>query len=195
MSVMITLCCPTCKRVIPEMEMLSNLQPCCLSYALLVKEGKYSECSQCHHIVVEGQWPFCPHPLREGPSMIERDGIPGGMWLENGFKHPVKVYSMSEAHRLHAEAGVELKERFCPAPGTDIDPAGVMNPKGYMDPQTLKNGAELLCRQSGPKQKEWDGVEAGVLKDVQVGHITQRDAEAIATGDKRRQSRFHRRTS
>lgn len=149
-------------------------------------------CDKCGIELHIGDHPFCPHG-RSGAAH-QTDDIPGGMWLENGFKEPVKVYSLSEAHRKHAKAGVQLKERFCPSPGTDIDPAGVMNPKGYVDAQTLKNGAELLCRQSGPKEKEWDGVEAGVLK-IQTGHLTQRDAEAIATGDKRRQSRFHRRTS
>lgn len=150
-------------------------------------------CERCGEELRIGDHPFCPHG-RSGAAH-HTDDIPGGMWLENGFKEPVKVYSMSEAHRRHVEAGLELKEKFCPAPGTDIDPQGVQNPKGYVDAQTLENGRILLMRQQGAKEPEWDGQEAGVLKGVQVGHITERDAQAIADGDKRRMSRFHRRTS
>lgn len=150
-------------------------------------------CPDCGVELKIGDYPFCPHGRYQGAA--QTDDIPGGMWLENGFKEPIKVYSMSEVHRRHAEAGVQLKEKFCPAPGTDIDPAGIPNPKGYVDAYTLEQGKILMLRQQVAKGPEWDGVEAGVLKDVQVGHITQRDAEAIATGDKKRQSRFHRRTS
>lgn len=127
-------------------------------------------------------------------TAIVKDGIPGGMWLENGFKTPVKVYSYSEAHALHAAAGLHEKEKFCPAPGTDIDPQGIPNPKGYVDAQTLENGRVLLLRQQKAPAAEWDGVEAGVLRDVKVGTLTERDAAAIAGGDRQRQSRFHRRT-
>lgn len=186
--------CPECKREWKELESVEGASSCCLNYAKSLRGAEITVCPKCSVIITHGMWPFCPHPLAK-TSMMSRDEIPGGMWLENGFKEPIKVYSMSEAHRKHAEAGVELKERFCPAPGTDIDPAGVMNPKGYMDAYTMAAGAELLCRNSGTRAPEWDGVEAGVLKDVQVGHITERDAQAIADGDKARMSRFHRRTS
>lgn len=150
-------------------------------------------CPDCGVELQIGDYPFCPHGRYQGAA--QTDSIPGGLWLENGFKEPVKVYSYSEMHQKHAEAGVTIKEKFCPMPGTDIDPAGIPNPAGYKDPYTLAAGAALIMRNGGAREKEWDGVEAGVLRDVQVGHITERDAKAIAEGDRQRQSRFHRRTS
>lgn len=149
-------------------------------------------CEKCGYPIQIGEHPFCPHGF--GSGSIAKDGIPGGVTLENYGPTPVTFYSHSERRRYMQAKGLQEIEKFCPMPGTDIDPQGIPNPKGYMDAYTLKNGAELLCRQSGPTEKEWDGIEAGVLRDVQVGHITERDAQAIADGDKARQSRFHRRT-
>lgn len=90
--------------------------------------------------------------------------------------------------------GLQEKEKFCPMPGSDKDPQGIPNPKGYMDPQTLENARILLSRSGAPKDPEFDAVESGVMRDIQTGHITERDAAAIAAGDPRRQSRFFRRT-
>lgn len=151
-------------------------------------------CEKCGVTVTLGMWPFCPHPLTEQGVAIQQDEIPGGLTVENYGPHPITFYSHSERRRYMEAHGLREREKFCPMPGTDIDPQGIPNPKGYMDAQTLKNGAELLTRSRGP-EKEWDPVEAGVLKDLQVGTITERDAAAITSGDARRQSRFHRRTS
>lgn len=140
-------------------------------------------------------WPFCPHPKRDGPAMLNRDEIVGGITLENYGPKPMTFYSHSERRAYMKSQGLQEKEKFCPMPGTDIDPQGIPNPDGYKDAYTLAAGAALIMRNGGAKEKEWDGVEAGVLRDVQVGHITERDAKAIAEGDRRRQSRFHRRTS
>lgn len=152
-------------------------------------------CEKCGVIITPGMWPFCPHSMREGAVANHGDEIPGGgITVENYGPHPIHFthYSaMSEYRRVN---GLELKEKFCPAPGTDLDPQGIPNPAGYMDKQTLANATELLCR-NGKREQEWDGQDAGVLRDVQVGHITERDAQAIAAGDQRRMSRFHRRTS
>jgi hypothetical protein len=89
---------------------------------------------------------------------IETDSIPGGLVLENYGAHPIKVYSHTEREKVMASAGLELKEKFCPTPGTDIDPAGIPNPKGYMDPYTLENARILLSRPSQPRHEEPDHV-------------------------------------
>lgn len=157
-------------------------------------ETEFTVCPKCSVIITLGMWPFCPHPAAN-TAMIIRDEIPGGITLENYGPNPVTFHSYSEIHAYHKANGLQLKEKFCPAPGTDIDPQGIPNPAGYVDAYTLAAGAELMCRNGAKKDPEWDGVEAGVLRDVQVGHITERDAQAIADGDKGRMSRFHRRTS
>lgn len=150
-------------------------------------------CGRCHRIITTGMWPFCPHPQRDGPPMLSRDEIPGGITLENYGPQPITFYSHSERRTYMRAHGLQEKEKFCPMPGTDIDPQGIPNPKGYVDKQTLENGKALLLR-AQKAEPEWDGVEAGVLKGIQVGHITERDAAAIAAGDTARMSRFHRRT-
>lgn len=149
-------------------------------------------CEKCGVIITPGMWPFCPHPVAES-AMIIGDEIPGGMVVENYGPHPIRFDSYSAMARYREAHGLQLLEKFCPAPGTDKDPQGIPNPMGYKDPYTLAQGAALIARNGGPA-KEWDGVEAGVLRDIQVGTITQRDAEALASGDKGRQSRFARRT-
>lgn len=149
-------------------------------------------CDTCGQILRVGMYPFCPHG--EGASAAHTDDIPGGMWLENYGPHPIKVYSYSEAARIRSEQGLNLKERFSPTPGTDIDPAGVMNPKGYVDAQTLANGAALICRQqTGSQTPEFDGVRDGVIRDPFSIVGTTRDAQAVADGDPRRSSRIGRR--
>jgi len=150
-------------------------------------------CEICHRIILKGMWPFCPHP-GAGSPMIIGDEIPGGIVVENYGPHPIRFDSYSAMARYREAHGLQLLDKFCPAPGTDKDPQGIPNPAGYMDKQTLENARVLVSRQAEPKAREWEGVEAGVLRDIQVGTLTQRDAEAIASGDARRQSRFARRT-
>ena len=89
---------------------------------------------------------------------IAVDEIPGGMVLENYGPHPVKVYSHTERKALMLKNGLELTERFSPMPGTDIDPAGIPNPKGYIDAQTLDNAKILLSRPATRRDEEPDHV-------------------------------------
>lgn len=91
------------------------------------------------------KWPFCPHGVLHS-AMIVTDEIPGGMVFENYGKDPVKFYSHSERRRYMKEHGLRELDKFCPMPGTDIDPQGIPNPKGYMDPQTLENARILIER-------------------------------------------------
>lgn len=104
-------------------------------------------CLACGKIREVGDWPDCPHGQKtEHHAEYFPDEIPGGMMIENGVPHPVKVYSHSELRALRAKGGYVVKEKFCPTPGTDIDPAGVANPKGYQDAYTLQAGAALMLR-------------------------------------------------
>jgi hypothetical protein len=89
---------------------------------------------------------------------VHGDEIPGGMTLENYGQQPITVYSHTERKQAMLKAGLELKEKFSPMPGTDIDPAGIPNPKGYMDPYTLENARILLSRPSQPRHEEPDHV-------------------------------------
>ena len=115
-------------------------------------EGRCVECGRERHI---GDWPACPHPASH--TSAHGDDIPGGMVLENYGPTPITVYSHTERLKIMKERGLELKERFCPKPGTDRDPAGVMNPAGYVDPQTLLNAATLILRAQGqPVEEEFD---------------------------------------
>jgi hypothetical protein len=124
-----------------------------------------------------------------------RDDIPGGITLENYGKDPVTFYSHTERRAYMQKHGLFEKEKFCPFPGTDKDPQGIPNPKGYIDPYTLENARILVERQqlAGGKKEEFD--PSTVLTHLQTGDISEADVVAIShpQGDRRRQSRFHRR--
>lgn len=150
-------------------------------------------CESCGTVIEAGMWAFCPHSIRGQRLSVHTDDIPGGMVLENYGPHPVTVYSYSEAARLRESAGLHLKEKFSPTPGTDIDPAGIPNPKGYVDAQTLANGRDLICRNGQSVERPFDAIGSGVIRDQFSIASTQRDAEAVAAGDPRRSSRIGRR--
>lgn len=151
-------------------------------------------CDTCRQPLNVGDYPFCPHGRPESGIMIVQDEIPGGVVLENYGPDPVKFYSHTERRAYMEAHGLQEKEKFCPMPGTDIDPAGIPNPAGYMDPQTLEN-ARALVSYRPKKDPEFDGVKSGVLRNITSGTLTDRDARAIERGDPRRSSRLWRRTS
>lgn len=148
-------------------------------------------CESCGVELEIGMWPFCPH-LRAGSVMITRDEIPGGIVVENYGPHPIRFDSHTERRRYMKEHNLREKEKFSPMPGTDIDPQGIPNPKGYMDPQTLENARILISRQGEPK-RPFDAIEDGVICDLFSGQLTERDAIAVAEGNPHRQSRLGRR--
>lgn len=133
-------------------------------------------CEKCGQELQVGEWPFCPHGMKGGYSN-HRDDIPGGLTVENYGPHPITFYSHTERRRYMKEHGLTEKEKFCPMPGTDKDPQGIPNPAGYVDPQTLEN-ARILIGRNGLKSKPFDGVEAGVLKGLEAGVMTQEEAES-----------------
>lgn len=134
-------------------------------------------CTKCGHEMVEGDFPFCPHGVGGMNGRIH-DDIPGGLRLENYGPHPVTVYSHTERRALMKAQGLQEKEKFCPMPGTDIDPQGIPNPKGYMDPQTLLNAAAIICRNGNTDTKlEFDSVASGVLRDLTVTVVDGEEAK------------------
>ena len=109
----------------------------------------------------------------ESATAVFRDGIPGGITLENYGPHPITFYSHAERRAYMKAKGLQEKEKFCPMPGTDKDPQGIPNPKGYMDPVTLANAAELI-RRNGTSTKEWNGIESGVLRNMTRERVSNR---------------------
>lgn len=121
------------------------------------------------------------------------DEYPGGpITLENYGAKPVEFRAESERVAYMQKHELHLKERWCPFPGTDRDPAGVQNPEGYVDKVTLDNRAELFLRAHGAKKD--DSIE-GVVGHTFGGVLSHQDAVAVSTGtDPNRQSRVFRRT-
>lgn len=147
-------------------------------------------CPQCGRELQIADWPFCPHK-RTGGYANFRDEIPGGLVCENYGPHPVTFYSHSERRRYMKQQGLVERETFAPFPGTDKDPQGIPNPKGYVDPQTLEN-ARVLVSRNGRGDSDLD--ESGKMVGATYsGFVSKRDAVAIADGDATRQSRLHRR--
>lgn len=109
------------------------------------QEPEPIRCDTCGDILQVGDYPFCPHGRASG--FINRDEIPGGVTLENYGPTPVTFYSHSERRAYMAANGLREREKFSPTPGTDVDPQGIPNPKGYVDPYTLESGKALLLRQ------------------------------------------------
>lgn len=67
-------------------------------------------CDDCGKIIDTGEWPWCPHGATR--QAVHADDIPGGMWVENGFTEPRKVYSHSEHRRLLAAEGLEIRAKW-----------------------------------------------------------------------------------
>jgi len=109
-------------------------------------------CTRCGQPKPEGSWPFCGKsghvPVRgdETRSAYIQDEIPGGLTIENGFATPQTFYSYSEMNARFKAEGLTRRETYRPHPEKGRDLAGVANPKGYMDPQTLENAKALLSR-------------------------------------------------
>lgn len=146
-------------------------------------------CDSCGQILELGMHPFCPHGF--GGPVAFHDEIPGGLVVENYGPNPIRFDSHSERRRYMVTHGLHEKEKFSPLPGTDKDPQGIPNPKGFVDPQTLANGIALITRQQ--KVPEFDAVESGVMRGFFSGTMTERDAVKVGEGDARRSSRLGRR--
>lgn len=75
------------------------------------------------------------------------------------------------------EHGLKEREKWSPQPGTGRDPAGIPNPAGYVDPQTLLNATELILRAQGQRREpEFDAVADGVMILEPVRELTQQEA-------------------
>lgn len=96
-------------------------------------------CDECGAELHVGDYPFCPHG--SGSQAVAQDEIPGGMWVENGFPQPIKVYSHSEHRRLLAERGLEIRAKYC----GDAD-KHLTNWAAGIDRATLDNAAVLVSR-------------------------------------------------
>lgn len=123
-------------------------------------------CDKCGQELKIGDHPFCPHGSSNGT--IARDEIPGGIIVENYGPHPMRFDSHSERRAYMVANGLTEREKFSPAPGTDIDPAGIPNPKGYVDDYTRRAGEAMILRQQGSgcqptSVEEVDPVASGEL--------------------------------
>lgn len=123
-------------------------------------------CPKCNAELHVGDYPFCPHG--SGGATIARDEIPGGIIVENYGPHPMRFDSHSERRAYMKANGLSEREKFSPKPGTDIDPAGIPNPKGYVDDYTRRAGEALILRQQGSgcapaAETDYDPVAAGEL--------------------------------
>lgn len=140
---------------------------------------------------------LCPLENRRQATVIFQDEIPGGQTYENYGPQPVTFYSHSERRAYMAAHGLAEAERWCPTPGTDKDPAGIPNPKAYIDPQTMENAKVLLSRVKRTRAEMEREVEEAMERAVVRPFVLVdggKDAQAIVNGDARRASRFFRRT-
>jgi len=149
------------------------------------QEAQEIKCDKCGHVMQIGEHPFCPHGSIS--TMFIHDEIAGGLVLENYGPHPIKVYSHSERRRIMKERGLQEIEKFCPMPGTDIDPQGIPNPAGFMDPQTLENARVLISRNGqGSGVDPADDVKFQPINAVGDKYDAMEFQAAIATEPRRR---------
>lgn len=134
-------------------------------------------CEKCGQELRVGDFPFCPHGGTG--RMIVRDEIPGGVTLENYGPQPITFYSHSERRRYMKEHGLTERETFAPLPGTDVDPQGIPNPKGYVDQQTLANATELMLRSAKVPENEIDIAVSFFNRDVDEEEGTDEDRETL----------------
>ena len=106
-------------------------------------------CEKCGEALAIGAWPFCPHPV--GANTVHQDEIPGGMWVENGFPHPMKFYSHSEHRAALAARGMEIVAKHAGEHERHL-----LKWDAAMDAKTLENAAILVSRgtKSAPDQEE-----------------------------------------
>lgn len=152
-----------------------------------------STCDRCFKTLTDGEHGVgvCPYEPRSRQVAIVTDDIPGGQTFENGFATPQTFYSKSAYYRALSELGCSIKEKFCPTPGTDKDPAGVQNSRNYVDPYTLANVTELLSRS---KPRSADAVDLGKLLRGTFNIVGEKDAMAVVEGtNTKRMSRIGRR--
>lgn len=132
-------------------------------------------CDTCGKVLRVGEYAFCPHGF--GGSAVHGDEYPGGKILENGVAVPTRVDSKSEERALREKHGYQVKEKFCPTPGTDKDPAGVQNPEGYVDDTTMRNRQALFLR--GQKVRDPQDSPTG-FKTFDEGELSPEQVEKIA---------------
>lgn len=143
-------------------------------------------CVACGKRRVVGDHPRCPHPMvkDEGNQLnYLQDEIPGGVVIENGVPHPVRVYSYTEMRLLREKAGYQLLEKWCPTPGTDVDPAGVQDYRKYRDAKTLANGAALILRQAKAEPPADDFDVDKILRPNDTMPAASPRAVLLATGE------------
>lgn len=100
---------------------------------------------------------------------ITTDDIPGGLWVENLGKRPVKVYSHSARLRLAAERGLQPFVRHQPEVGSDKSKFTSDWSKGSIDPYTMA-AAEALVRDrsKGSNASDDDGSATEIRVDFKV---------------------------
>lgn len=76
--------------------------------------------------------------------------------VENYGPHPIRFDSHTERRKYMAEHGLREKEQWAPMPGTDKDPQGIPNPKGFIDAKTMDNARVLLSRGRRPTIEDFD---------------------------------------
>lgn len=141
-------------------------------------------CEKCGQELKIGDHPFCPHGASNGT--IARDEIPGGIIVENYGPHPMRFDSHSERRAYMAANGLREREKFSPKPGTDIDPAGIPNPKGYVDDYTRRAGEALILRQQGSVLAEPEYVDPVASGEL----IPFNEARVLPKSKKKRERKY-----
>ena len=100
-------------------------------------EGR-TVCGKCQHVFHSGEWPFCPHPMRDGAAMIARDEIPGGFVQEHFGVQPETFYSWSAMRKRADALGLQPFVRQLET----------IRESDYIDAQTLENARILVSRGS-----------------------------------------------
>jgi hypothetical protein len=102
-------------------------------------------CPKCNAVIKIGDFPFCPHTAGTN-NVLGDDPYIGGVVLEHLGDKPITVYSRAERAAAIKASGHYEFVRHVPLQGSDKSPHTVDWSKGSMDPQTLKNAAELVAR-------------------------------------------------
>lgn len=108
------------------------------------------KCAAGHEHEVFAKWrdvtpcPTCgspTHRIWKGARAVIGDDWPGGKTFEHITDQPITVHSKSELKRVLDAHGLRHKDTYHPNDGSDWTK--------LTDPQTLKNGAELILRAQG----------------------------------------------
>lgn len=124
-------------------------------YRKISERDNYMECPLCGGQMLRY--------LGQTRRSVTTDEIPGGVWIENLGRRPIKVYSHTERLAIAKERGLQEFVRHQPLQGTDKSPYTTNWSSGSIDPYTLAAATALVQYREKVKPEYGDFRDSEIL--------------------------------